>query len=448
MTGRPRRLVLVLPNLRLGGTQQVAMKMIAYWLDCGHDVTVVTWVVKDVDHFRLPPRVNRIRIPEPPLARAARFVGRLVEGRRPVVSRQPAWTDGGRAIGLAADAEDVLGTRPLDFARAAYRAWLKRRNAAVTRIVRRRLLGRSPGAYVALMRAIDWPARRLRRILLESRPDVVVGMLSKTNEMAVVASVGLPHRTVISERNDPAKQFVDEPWEALRELLYPAADAISANSHGALETMRAYCADEKLCYVPNPLHLPAAPSEAARANAVLFLARLMPQKAPDVLVEAFARFHRRVPDWRLEIAGAGPLGQELLERANAHGLANAVTFHGVVPDPSPLLARCRIFALPSRFEGTPNALLEAMAHRAACIVSDGSPGPLRLIEHEKTGLVVKTDSVDDLAAALERLARGEPLRRMLGEAAFERVREFSIDRVAPAWDRILFPEDGAGHTVT
>ena len=448
MTGSARRLVLVLPNLRLGGTQQVAMKMLAYWLDRGHDVTVVTWVVKDVDHFRLPPRVHRIRIPEPPLARAARSVARLVEGRLTPSTRQPACADGGRAIGLAADAEDVLGTRPLDFARAAYRAWLRLRNAAVTRIVRRRLLGRSVAGYVVLVRAIDWPARRLRRILVETRPDVVISMLSKTNEMAVVASTGMPHRTVISERNDPAKQIIDEPWEALRELLYPAADMVSANSHGALETMRAYCAAEKLCYVPNPLHLPAAPVEAVRANAVLFLARLMPQKAPDVLVEAFARFHRAAPDWRLEIAGAGPLGQALAARVEALGLADCVTFHGVVPEPAPLLARCRIFALPSRFEGTPNALMEAMAHRAACIVSDGSPGPLRLVEHDETGLVVKTDSIEGLADAMARLARDEPLRRRLGEAAFERVREFGIDRVAPVWDRILFPGDNARPSVS
>ena len=99
--------------------------------------------------------------------------------------------------------------------------------------------------------------------------------------------------------------------------------------------------------------------------------------------------------------------------------------------------------LPSRFEGTPNALLEAMGHRMACIVSDASPGPLRLIEHGVSGLVVETGSVEGLAGALGELSRDEQLQRKLGDAAVERVREFRLDRVAPIWDRILFPDEPA-----
>ena len=174
---------------------------------------------------------------------------------------------------------------------------------------------------------------------------------------------------------------------------------------------------------------------------VLFAGRLVSSKAPDVLVDAFAEFRRTAPHWRLEIAGGGPLGQALVAGVDAVGLSNCVTFRGVVPELAPLLARCRIFALPSRIEGTPNALLEAMAHRAACIVSDASPGPLRLIEDGRTGLVAKADSVEDFARAMDRLARDEPLRRRLGEAAFERVRDLGIDRVAPVWDRVLLPDE-------
>lgn len=312
---------------------------------------------------------------------------------------------------------------------------------AVVRVVRHRLFGRSAGAYALLVRIEDWPTRYLRRVLSEARPDALFSLLSKTNVMAIAASVGLPHRIVVSERTDLTKQVIEEPWGTLRELLYPAADVVSANSRDALKKMRTYCAHRKLRYLPNPLRLPATPVEGARSDVVLFAGRLVSSKAPDVLVDAFAEFRRTAPHWRLEIAGAGPLGQALVARVDEIGLSSCVTFRGVLPELAPLLARCRIFALPSRVEGTPNALLEAMAHRAACVVSDASPGPLRLIEDGRTGLVAKADSVDDFARAMERLARDEPLRRRLGEAAFERVRDLGIDRVAPVWDRILFPGD-------
>ena len=336
------------------------------------------------------------------------------------------------------EATAANGAGRLDGLRAAYRS---QRNALVGRVARYRLLGRSSARYMAFLRAGYWPVGALRGILERLAPDVVVSMLGATNVITIGASAGMPHRTVISERNDPSREPFDAPWDDLREVVYPAADAVTANSHGALESMRAYCPARKLRYVPNPLVLPDCTAEAQRTNGVLCLARLVPQKAPDVLIEAFARFHRGAPDWALHLAGDGPMAEALQARVRALGLAGQVTFHGLVEDPAPLLAGCRIFALPSRFEGTPNALLEAMAHRMACVVSDASPGPLRLITDGVNGLVVETDSVAALAAALERLARDEPLRRRLGMAAFDRVREFGLDRVGPIWDRILFPDD-------
>ena len=433
-----RRIVVVLPHLEAGGTQRVALSMSAYWVGHGHEVTVVTWA-RDAapDFYRVPPGVVRLRLGErqstPPGAGARR-----VEGESPFTVH-PATSV---AAGPATSAGATSGARRLCDLRASYRALKRQRNAMVGTVARYRLLGRSISAYLSFLRAVYRPVGALRGMLERIAPDVVVSMLDATNVVAVAASAGMPHRTVISERNDPSRKRLDAPWGDLRAVAYPAADAITANSHGALEMMRAYCPARKLWYAPNPLVLPERTVEGVRTDAVLCLARLVPQKAPDVLIEAFAQFHRGAPKWALHLAGDGAMAEALQARVRALGLAGQVTFHGNVADPAPLLAQCAIFALSSRFEGTPNALLEAMAHRMACIVSDASPGPLRLIEDGISGLIVETDSSSALAAALERLARDEPLRRRLGDAAFERVKEFRLDRVGPIWDRILFPDEG------
>ena len=89
----------------------------------------------------------------------------------------------------------------------------------------------------------------------------------------------------------------------MRRVLYREADAVSANSRGALAAMRAYCPEEKLHHAPNPLILADDGADSKRSNSVLFLARLVPQKAPDVLIEAFAQFVRTAPGWKLHIAG-------------------------------------------------------------------------------------------------------------------------------------------------
>lgn len=423
---------MVVSQLGAGGAERVAATMANYWADRGRDVTVVTTSDDPPDFHRLEPRVTRIRLSSPRgwLVRVRGFIARQIEGSGPSASR-------GHPTGSGRHART---RRPLDGLRSLYLA-AQRRGAELFGIVAsRRLLGSSTRVYASLLRVWHWPVRALHDALSRTDPDVVFSLLGETNIVTVAASTGLRHRVVISERNDPSRQRLEAPWNELRPIFYPAAHAVSANSHGALETMRAYCPEARLCYLPNPVRLPAGTEDATRSNAVLFVGRLAPQKAPDVLLEAFARFRRNAPVWRLHVAGAGPLAEPLRAQARDLGLAEHVEFHGVV-DPEPLLATCRIFALPSRYEGTPNALLEAMAHRLPCIVSDASPGPLSLIRDGTTGLVVRTGAADHLAAAMTTLSGDDRLRRALGDAARERVREFTLDRAGPVWDQVVFAQD-------
>jgi glycosyltransferase involved in cell wall biosynthesis len=220
-------------------------------------------------------------------------------------------------------------------------------------------------------------------------------------------------------------------------MIYPHADIVTANSHGAIEQMQSYCPLTILAYVPNPIIIPSI-SESDRDNSILFLARLVHQKAPDVLVDAFAKFVKQNPGWTLQIAGDGPMQEELTNRVKHYGITDSVVFHGLIKNPEHLLASSRIFVLPSRFEGTPNSLLEAMAARLACVVTDASPGPLRLIEHGATGLVVKTDDANDLTSAFQRLAHDSALCDRLAQAAQERISSFRIENVAAEWERLLF----------
>jgi glycosyltransferase involved in cell wall biosynthesis len=132
------------------------------------------------------------------------------------------------------------------------------------------------------------------------------------------------------------------------------------------------------------------------------------------------------------------MDSELKSRVRSLEIEDRVFFHGRVKDPTDLLTRASVFVLPSRFEGTPNALLEAMAARLACIVTDASPGPLRLIQHGVSGLVVKTENADELAQALHDLAQDCGLRQEFGQAAWERTSAFRLEYVAQDWERLLF----------
>ena len=137
------------------------------------------------------------------------------------------------------------------------------------------------------------------------------------------------------------------------------------------------------------------------------------------------------------MVGEGRREGELRALAASLGIAPRVDWHGVVRDPYAFYHTASIFALPSRVEGTPNALLEAMSCGLPVVVTDSAPGPLELVDDGETGLVVPGGDARALAEALRLLARDEALRRRLGEAARERVREYDLPRALAAWESVV-----------
>jgi glycosyltransferase involved in cell wall biosynthesis len=137
--------------------------------------------------------------------------------------------------------------------------------------------------------------------------------------------------------------------------------------------------------------------------------------------------------------GGGPLEGELKALAGRLNIEHSVDFIGHVSDPFPLLRGAQFFVLTSRFEGTPNALLEAMACGLPAVVSDASPGPCELIGtgEDAAGLIVPVEDAAATAEAIIRLASEETLRRRLGLAARERARAHEADQAIEVWLRLL-----------
>lgn len=258
----------------------------------------------------------------------------------------------------------------------------------------------------------------LRRVLRACPARVLAGFVGTTNLLLILAACGLGRRVVISERNDPARQSLGRLWNPLRRHLYRHADLVTANSTGALDTMAAWVPRDRLRLLPNPVRQAPGHSVAETSGQVILaVGRLHPQKAYDVLLPAFAAFHANHPGWRLMVLGDGALRPTLEAQAEALGIAASVDWRGHVTDPFPWYRRADIFVMPSRYEGSPNALLEALSCGVAAIVSDALPGALEHIRDNESGLVVPVGDIGALAAALARLADDEGLRTTLGTRA-------------------------------
>ena len=279
---------------------------------------------------------------------------------------------------------------------------------------------------------------RLRRALRLTNAPVIVSFLTATNVLTIIAAAGLAARVVVSERNDPEKQQLRWPWPLLRRWSYAYAHVVTANSRGALEWLRSFVPDSKLLLVPNPVSQPAAAvCHSNRKKVILNIGRLSHQKAQDILIKAYAEVIENAPDWRLTIVGSGPEKAQLHELASMLGIADRVRWIEWTDDVDSLYRSSSIFVLPSRYEGAPNTLLEAMGHGLPVIVTNASPGPLEYVVDDATGLVVSPDDVDQLVNALMRMATSDKLRQRLGASARSKVAQFDMVAVEEAWAEVL-----------
>jgi len=246
------------------------------------------------------------------------------------------------------------------------------------------------------------------------------------------ALAGLPF-TVTAHAKDI---FHADNAPLLVERVAGASAVITVSRFNAAH-LRRVLPDTPVHHIPNGLSL--GPAVTARTGgSVLCVARLVPKKGVDVLLEASARLNGDVPKLRVEIAGTGPLAAELEEQALRLGLAERVRFLGALPHEAVQAAfeRCSMLVLPARVapdgdrDAMPTVLVEAMA-RGLPVVSTALVGIPEIVRHEETGLLVAPDDPDALAAAIRRLLSDHTLARRLGQRGRALVaKELDPDRSA------------------
>lgn len=163
---------------------------------------------------------------------------------------------------------------------------------------------------------------------------------------------------------------------------------------------------------------------------VLFVGRLHRQKGVDVLLEAWAGFVKQRPRARLLILGDGPEASDLRREAETLGIAPSVEFRGSRKDVGLHYAAAQIFVLPSRYEGFPNVMLEAMV--AGCpVIASCVSGTEDAIENGRNGLLVPPGESEPLLEALLQLSHDGDLADRLGREARKTVAaRYDINRVA------------------
>jgi glycosyltransferase involved in cell wall biosynthesis len=173
---------------------------------------------------------------------------------------------------------------------------------------------------------------------------------------------------------------------------------------------------------------------------VALVGTLRTVKGHDVLIDAAPAVLARHPGVRFDVIGGGPLLDTLRARASSRGVADAFTFFGHREDVRERLADADAVVLPSRSEGLPNAILEAMA-AGRPVVASAVGGVPDVVTDGVTGLLVPPEDPAALAAALTRLADDPALADRMGVAARRAAEtDFSFERMVDACERLYVEE--------
>lgn len=308
---------------------------------------------------------------------------------------------------------------------------------------------------VGTTRRTPWTiARRfwaMRRLVREERADVVASFLPHVNVAVLMAARGLGVPVVVGERTYPPARAIGRVWSALRRITYPWAERVVMQTQGGLDWLARDVPRSRGVAIPNPCAFPlpqskprVAPDTVLPATRCLLLAvgRLGEEKQFDLLIRAFAALAPRFPDWDLAIIGEGAERDELAKQAAAAGLQGRVRLPGWVGNVGEWYTRADLYAMTSRYEGFPNALLEALAHGLPAVSLDCATGPAEMIEDGVNGYLVPLGAgTEGLAQRLAPLMADPTLREAFAARAIEVRERFSFERVGVQWDRALGLED-------
>ena len=275
---------------------------------------------------------------------------------------------------------------------------------------------------------------KLAKIMKKACPDVVHTHLDVIKYAVAAAKLAGIKKCVHTVHNVADKEAEGRVQKIINTIYFKLGwstpVALSPEVQGSILSFYGLKKDQ-VPVVYNGIDLSrCAPKETYHADAItlVHIGRFNEQKNHEGLLKAFQKIRQRYPDCSLNLLGDGELRESMESLAKELGIAENIRFLGSQSNVHPYLQSADIFLLPSRYEGMPMTIIEAMG-TGLPIVASAVGGVPDMITNEESGLLVPCDA-DAVSEAVLRLMADEKLREKLGRKAKEESCRFSAEYMA------------------
>lgn len=275
---------------------------------------------------------------------------------------------------------------------------------------------------------------KLRKMCKEEKPDILVPFMEEPNFRAILATRGLPVKTLVSVRNDPNKEYAGKLGAFVGRTLLPMADGCVFQTKEAQEWFPKRL-QKKSRIIYNAVkeefyHIERKPNRGE----IVTCGRLTEQKNHAMLISAFAEVVEQYPYATLKIYGEGALRDALQGQIDAAGLSGKAFLMGSTNDVGKALQTADVFVLSSDYEGMPNALMEAMAAGVPCISTDCPCGGPRELLHNREEILVGVGNSKKIAQRIKNLLADQQQKDVEADYVKLCAENFAPKAVMKCWE--------------
>jgi glycosyltransferase involved in cell wall biosynthesis len=273
----------------------------------------------------------------------------------------------------------------------------------------------------------------IRDIVKREKPDIVLTFVSDMCVNTRIATLGLNTIVCSADRGDPYTETF--PWTILVPWAFNRSDYCFFQLDKARDCYSAKVQKKSFVipnvFVANPGNTPYS---GERKKTIVSAGRFVIEKGYDVLIKAFAKVHEKHLEYTMTIYGDGPFLGQYHKLAQELGVDDLITYPGYVKDVAASVREDGVFVLPSRYEGIPNSLIEALSVGIPCVATDCTPGgPMFLTKGGKNGLIVPIDDVDAMAEAILNVIDDDVLANTLSQNGPEILEELKPSFIDKQW---------------